>query len=577
MRRSSYFYPILIICLLAVVTSAYYNAFSLSTDQANPDWYGAWVKTPSITSKENIDQMLDSAESGGFNVIFVNVVYEGYAFYNSKLLPKSPKIEEGFDPLAYLVPEAHRRGIEVHAWFMVGKFGDEKEAVFLEQHPDWAMQAPDGEATFWLNFNLPDVRIFVQEMMMETIDQYGVNGLHFDYTRYPGNQWGYDPHSVLDFKQKSGIDAALLRFDDLPAYGFLEGNPLDSPTTAQVLARFSNGLPAISINKLGDGQVLLLNWDATERNIAASSEVLSRSIDQFVGQDGDVGIFHSETNGAVYGFSSFEKVTRWIEYLGWQPKTIPENELATLSRQSVLILPNIYRISTTSAKQLEDFVKQGGHIIFIDGPTKSIHLQSIQAITGMASRSKYFNQAIMIYPNGKHDLIPSQTKKIDMETYQSWIVEWTEYRQDGINLMIKDIYRLVKNKQPQTEISVTITSDIREAGSRYMQDYRDWLRYGYIDLLIPRAYVEDQKEMAEILKDWEVTIKSYPTKVKMGLISYANSDKPLEMKPPEQLIREIDALEKAGMHGFLIFHLENMSFLQLNALKNRFSSSQIDE
>ena len=52
----------------------------------------------------------------------------------------------------------------------------------------------------------------------------------------------------------------------------------------------------------------------------------------------------------------------------------------------------------------------------------------------------------MIYPNGKHDLIPSLTKKIDMETYQSWIVEWTEYRQDGINLMIKDIYRLVKNR-----------------------------------------------------------------------------------------------------------------------------------
>lgn len=110
-----------------------------------------------------------------------------------------------------------------------------------------------------------------------------------------------------------------------------------------------------------------------------------------------------------------------------------------------------------------------------------------------------------------------------------------------------------------------------------MQDYRDWLRYGYIDLLIPRAYVDDQKEMAEILKDWEATIKSYPLKVKMGLISYADSDKPFEMKPPEQIIRETDALEKAGMRGFLIFHLENMSFLQLNALKNRFSLSQMDE
>lgn len=557
-----------------MLTSAYYSTVSFSTDQARPDWYGVWVKTGSISSQREIDQMLDTVEAGGFNVIFANVVYEGFAFYNSKLLPKSPKVEENFDPLAYLVPAAHRRGIEVHAWFMVGKVGDDNETTFIDLHPDWAMQRPDGEKTYWLNFNHPEVRSFILDMMLEVSGKYGVNGLHFDYTRYPGDQWGYDPFSLKDFEKKSGIDADLLLFEDLPAFGYLEGNPLDSPKNAEVLASFSNGLPAITLNQHGEGQVLVLNWDATERILAASSEVLSRAIEQFAGPEGMVGIFHSKTNSATYGFSSFEKVNQWIDYLGWKPKTVKENELKSLERQGVLIMPNIYLISPTTAAELEAFVQQGGNVIFIDGPTKSIHLKPIQIITGMSSRSKYFNQALMIYPTGEHYLIPSHTKKVNMETYQSWNVEWTKYRQEGINALLKEIYRKVKARYPQTEITVTITSNSKEAESRYMQDYRDWLRYGYIDLLIPRAYVENQKELGKILDDWSATIDTYPSKFKMGLITYTNSNRPLEMKPPEQLIREIDALSQAGMRGFLIFHLENMSFLQLNALKNRFLISQ---
>ncbi len=571
MQRSFHFYAILFAILIAVITSAYYNALSFSSSQVKPDWHGVWVKTKSITSKEAIDQMLDKAESGGFNVIFVNVVYEGFAYYDSQLLPKSPKIASGFDPLAYLVPEAHRRGIEVHAWFMVGKFGDDNQAQFLDQYPHWAMQAPDGEETYWLNFNMPEVRAFLRDVMIETVRDYGVNGLHFDYTRYPGSQWSFDPYSIKDFSSKTGNNLELLRFDQLPAFGFLEGNPLDKPSTAQILAHFSNGLPAISLNKYGNGQVLLFNWDATERHIAVSSVLMSKVIEQYTSsQKGDVGIFYSETNGKDYGFSSFEKVMQWVEYLGWEPRVVFEGEPFSNSTMPVLIMPNIYQITAETANQLEKYVRDGGNVIFIDGPTKSIHLRPIQAITGMTSRSKYFNQPIIIYPNSSSDLIPTQAIYYDIETYQSWIAEWTEYRQDGINSLLKDVYRRVKVRYPQTEISVTITADIEEASHRYMQDWQDWLRYGYIDLLIPRAYADSQQELESILQAWRVPIKIYPSKIKMGLISYVDSGSNLQTKTSEVLLREIEALEGAGLNGVLMFHLETMSYLQLSAIKHHF-------
>lgn len=572
MRKSFYLYSIILTSLIALITSAYYNAFSFN--HIKPGWYGVWVKTNSITTKEAIDQMLDSAEFGGFNVVFVNVVYEGFAYYNSKFLPKSPKIEADFDPLAYLVPEAHRRGIEVHAWFMVGKFGDENSASFFEQHPDWSMQSPDGEKTYWLNFNIPEVRAFLREVMLETIREYAVNGIHFDYTRYPGNQWSYDPYSIKDFNQETGINPELLKFEQLPAYGFLEGNPLDKPSTAQVLAHFSNGLPAISLNQYGQGQVLLINWDATERHLAVTSVILTRAIERFIGSKNEVGIFSSETNGAEYGFSSFDNVAHWIDFLGYKPRTVTENEISSTNSPPILVMPNIYLISPQTANDLESFVRSGGNVIFIDGPTKSIHLQPIQAITGMTSRNKYFNLPIMIYPNKSSDLIPAQSKSYDMETYQSWIAEWADYRQAGINRLIKDVYRRVKARYPHTEISVTITSDIDEASARYMQDWRDWLRYGYIDLLIPRAYADDQQELDKILNDWSVPIETYPSKIKMGLIAYTGSGQNQFIKKPEVLIKEIETLDRAGLNGFLVFNLENMSYLQLNAIKNHFLATQ---
>lgn len=571
MQRSFHFYAILFATLIAVITSAYYNVLSFSSSQNKPDWHGVWVKTKSITSKEAVDKMLDKVESGGFNVIFVNVVYEGFAYYNSQLLPKSPKIAAGFDPLAYLVPEAHQRGIEVHAWFMVGKFGDDNQAPFFDQHPNWAMQAPDGEETYWLNFNIPEVRIFLRNVMIETVRKYGVNGLHFDYTRYPGSQWSFDPYSIKDFSSKTGKNLELLRFDQLPAFGFLEGNPLDKPSTAQILAHFSNGIPAISLNEYGKGQVLLFNWDATERHIAVSSVLMSNAIKQFSSsQKGDVGIFYSETNGKDYGYSSFKEVMHWIEYLGWKPNVVYEGKPFSNNSTPVLIMPNIYQITVETANQLERFVSDGGNLIFIDGPTKSIHLQPIQAITGMTSRSKYFNQPIMIYPDKSSDLIPNGAIYYDIETYQSWIAEWTDYKQAGINSLLKDVYKRVKVRYPQTEISATITADIDETSHRYMQDWQDWLQYGYIDLLIPRAYVDSQRELESILQAWRIPIETYPSKIKMGLISYVGSGSNQQIKTPEVLMREIEALEGAGLNGLLLFHIENTNYLQLNAIKNHF-------
>ena len=79
------------------------------------------------------------------------------------------------------------------------------------------------------------------------------------------------------------------------------------------------------------------------------------------------------------------------------------------------MMPNSFQITAETANQLVKYVRDGGNVIFINGPTKSINLQPIQEITGMTFRSKDCNQPITIYPNRSSDLVPTQAFYYDIK------------------------------------------------------------------------------------------------------------------------------------------------------------------
>jgi len=529
------------------------------------DLRGVWVQADSIMTKEKIDETIQRAIAGHFNAIFVNVFLSGNTMYESRLAQKYEQVETGFDPLAYLVPVAHRDNIQVHAWFVTGWVGDKWGSQILAKHPDWALVGPDGDSTDWLNFTKPEVRAYIRDLMLEVVQRYGVDGLHFDYTRYPGPEWGFDPYSVALFKDEYGLDLNLLRYTDLPAYGVFEGNPLTTVNSAQVLAKFSNGYPAVTLNKYGKGETLLFNWDAAQRSVAVSSEILKRILHQWVPAGGSVNILRSETNAEEYGYDDVERVKEWLEYLDWPPQVVKETDLTGLESDSVLILPYVYLITNETAAQLADFVIGGGKVIFIDGPTRSIHLKDIQRVTGLQSRGRYFNELMLMQAVGENPLVPTSQRNVDFDTYQKWDAQWKEFRKKGINELIQNVYRSVKSGYPRVLISVTISSDQEKTEEEVFQDWRAWLKGGYIDLLIPRLYVENVQDLKPLLNEWEPIIQENRG-ITLGLIVYKGKGKSKSVKTADQLRTEINLAQAAGSNGIMIFDLDNMNNDQLQGL-----------
>ncbi len=192
-----------------------------------------WVVANTFTDSAAIRRMVEFADSNNIGIIFAQVERGGYAFYRkSKLLPIYPAVkeQEGFDPLEYLLSLTKPRGIQVHAWMNAMAWWtldrppkDPKHLYYT--HPDWFVVDDDGrsmheysradqravgtEARF-LDPRNPGVQEFLRDMYAEVAANYDVDGVHFDFIRYPGPKFGYAKWEREEHIRKYGIDPLLI-------------------------------------------------------------------------------------------------------------------------------------------------------------------------------------------------------------------------------------------------------------------------------------------------------------------------------------------------------------------------------
>jgi uncharacterized lipoprotein YddW (UPF0748 family) len=167
---------------------------------------------PEAQVKAEYLRWLDLAVAQRHNAIFVHVRPSGDAFWPSAYAPWSEWLtgkrdgkSPGWDPMAFMVAEAHKRNLEVHAWFNpyrgsqpgpAGAGADVKKLAPnhpLRAHRDWAIAYPTGKtARFYFDPGNPAARVFVEDSILEAVRKYDVDGVHFDDFFYPYPEKGQD-------------------------------------------------------------------------------------------------------------------------------------------------------------------------------------------------------------------------------------------------------------------------------------------------------------------------------------------------------------------------------------------------
>lgn len=159
----------------------------------NIDW-------PSVTGLSVEQQQaelvgwLDLANALRLNAVIVQVRPTADAFWPSPYEPWSQYLtgtqgeDPGYHPLAFAVTEAHRRNLELHAWFNPYRVSMQTDPAQLvpthpaRVHPEWVF--PYGPKLYY-NPGIPDVRRFVEDAMLDAVVNYDIDGVHFDDYFYP--------------------------------------------------------------------------------------------------------------------------------------------------------------------------------------------------------------------------------------------------------------------------------------------------------------------------------------------------------------------------------------------------------
>ncbi|MEV0588988.1 family 10 glycosylhydrolase [Nonomuraea sp. NPDC050310] len=181
---------------------------------------GVWIATvknidwPSRTGLSQARQqaeyvkLLDAAAARRFNAVFVQVRPASDALYRSSLEPWSqyltgtPGKDPGWDPLPFLIEEAHKRGLEFHAWFNPYRAAyDAKTSKLPASHParvnpGWTVKYGD---RLYYNPGLPEVRRHVTKVITDVVQRYDVDGVHFDdyFYPYPGEGGRFDDSAAF--------------------------------------------------------------------------------------------------------------------------------------------------------------------------------------------------------------------------------------------------------------------------------------------------------------------------------------------------------------------------------------------
>jgi uncharacterized lipoprotein YddW (UPF0748 family) len=173
--------------------------------------------------RANISQMYDNCAALGLNTVivaahpFMDALYESAYFPWSHLISGTQGQDPGYDPLAVMTEEAHTRGLRFEAWLNPYRVqhpthgpdtlsGDNPAVV----NPSWVRD----QNGLWLDPGLPEVRELVIRSVVEIVEGYDVDGIHFDDYFYPeGNTSAFDAETYAQYGK--GTDRAAWRRENV--------------------------------------------------------------------------------------------------------------------------------------------------------------------------------------------------------------------------------------------------------------------------------------------------------------------------------------------------------------------------
>ncbi len=201
--------------------------FTFSQDYLTPkrEFRGVWVATVANIDfpkkqtdspqkqQEDYRKMMEFYSSLNFNAVIAQIRTAGDVFYPSQYEPWARYLtgkegqDPGYDPTKMMVEETHRQGLEFHAWFNPYRATMNLDTVSLApnhpfyKHRNWMIKYG---TKYYFNPGLPEVQDYAIKVIMEAVNNYDIDAVHFDDYFYPYKVKDEYFDDTLTFKKYKG-------------------------------------------------------------------------------------------------------------------------------------------------------------------------------------------------------------------------------------------------------------------------------------------------------------------------------------------------------------------------------------
>jgi uncharacterized lipoprotein YddW (UPF0748 family) len=207
------------VIMLSVLTYTPAYAQNTPTRSQTSELRGVWltnIDSDVLFERNRLQSALQTLKNLNFNTVYPTVWNWGYTLYPSKVAEKvigrsldpEPGLR-GRDMLKEIVNGGHQRGLTVIPWFEFG-FMAPADSQLAKNRPQWLTSRRDGtkiwkEGTHdrvWLNPFHPEVQKFTQDLIVEIVRNYDIDGIQFDDHFGLPSELGYDAYTVALYKRE---------------------------------------------------------------------------------------------------------------------------------------------------------------------------------------------------------------------------------------------------------------------------------------------------------------------------------------------------------------------------------------
>ena len=187
------------------------------------DWPKEGDMGNTADQQAHLCRILDSLQAININTVLLQTRVRGDVIYPSAIEPFAPVftgrhgVAPDYDPLTFAVEECHKRGMQLHAWLVTIPLGD---VAYVRGHgrqslpSKYPKQCTKFKGAWYMEPSHPATAEHLSTLVEEIVTRYDVDGIHFDYIRYPEGNRTYPDETIYN-RNRRGMSKSDWRRDNI--------------------------------------------------------------------------------------------------------------------------------------------------------------------------------------------------------------------------------------------------------------------------------------------------------------------------------------------------------------------------